>query len=82
MLSIGLVASGHAAVEYFVRQTAGCGADYYTRPGQATGRWVGAGARTLGLTGDLTSDGEPVLRGLLDGLRAGRRPACSGGASR
>ncbi len=67
MLSIGLVTSGRAAVEYFVRQTAGCDADYYTRPGQETGRWLGAGARTLGLTGDLTTDGEPVLRGLLDG---------------
>jgi conjugative relaxase-like TrwC/TraI family protein len=67
VLSIGLVASGHAAVEYFVRQTAGCDADYYTRTGQATVRWVGAGANALRLTGDLTPDGELVLRGLLDG---------------
>ncbi len=67
MLSIGLVTSGHAAVEYFVKQTAGCGANYYTQPGQATGRWIGAGAHTLGLTGELTPDGQRVLRGLLDG---------------
>ena len=67
MLSIGLVSSGQAAVEYFVHRTAGCDADYYTRVGSEKGRWVGSGARALGLAGQLTGDGERVLRGFLDG---------------
>lgn len=66
MLSIGLVASGRA-VDYFVHRTAGCGTDYYTRPGQQRGHWVGSGAQALGHTGPLQVTDEQVLRDLLDG---------------
>lgn len=67
MLSIGLVASSRAAMSYFVGDSAGCQADYYVRDGQESGRWVGAGATGLGLTGAVDLEGQEVLRRLLDG---------------
>lgn len=67
MLSIGLVASGRAAMQYFLGRGAGCEVDYYTRPGGERGRWIGRCARLEGLEGSLDGDGEVVLRRLLEG---------------
>jgi conjugative relaxase-like TrwC/TraI family protein len=42
--------------------------DYYTGAGEASGRWAGIGAETLGLTGDVTPDD---LRAVLAGMAPG-----------
>ena len=68
MLSIGLVASGRAAVDYFVNRAEGCGADYYTRPGQPRGRWVGSGVEAIGRTGPMRVRDTSTLKDLLDGV--------------
>ena len=68
MLSIGLVASGRAAVDYFVNRAEGCGADYYTRPGQPRGRWVGSGVEAIARTGPMRVRDTSTLKELLDGV--------------
>jgi conjugative relaxase-like TrwC/TraI family protein len=67
MLSIGKLGSGAAAAEYYLRRQAGCALEYYTGERERAGVWCGSGAEALGLTGQLTEQGEQVLRRLLDG---------------
>ena len=71
MLSIGKLAAGSVAADYYLRRRAGCSADYYTGDGERAGVWCGRGAEHLGLSGELDADGEQALRALL----AGQSPA-------
>ena len=70
MISIGLLAGGGSAADYYLAERAGCDLDYYTAAPARTGRWLGDGASTLGLDGGIDADGERVLRALLDGRTA------------
>jgi conjugative relaxase-like TrwC/TraI family protein len=67
VVSIGRLGSGPATADYYLDRQAGCATDYYTRPTQRRGRWLGDGARTVGLTGQLDHAGEDALRAMLDG---------------
>jgi conjugative relaxase-like TrwC/TraI family protein len=67
MLSIGLVASSGAAATYFLGVGRGCRADYFVRPDERAGRWLGGGADALGLSGGLDGRGDESFRRLLDG---------------
>jgi conjugative relaxase-like TrwC/TraI family protein len=59
--------SGNKAADYYLERDAGCEADYYLDPQEAAGRWVGGGARALGLVGALDEAGELAFRRLLAG---------------
>ncbi len=65
MLSIGKIALGQH--RYYEQQVAGGGDDYYSGRGEAPGEWVGAGARALGLQGQ-------VVAGQFGALVAGHDP--------
>lgn len=68
MLSIGKLAPGSAAAQYYLERV-GCPLEYYTGRGEAAGEWIGRGAAVLGLTGRLsTPEQEQVLRNLLAGV--------------
>lgn len=67
MISIGRLRAGAAAADYYLTKQAGCDLDYYTGAGESHGRWLGDGARALGLDGTLVDAGEALLRGLLSG---------------
>ncbi len=54
MLSIGKIAQGQH--RYYERQVARGEDDYYSGRGEAPGEWTGAGARTLGLTGQVSAE--------------------------
>ncbi len=56
MLSIGLIGEGHGSPGYYVEQVADGREDYYTGHGEATGRWLGAGAVSANLAGPVDSD--------------------------
>jgi len=71
VLSIGKLAAGPVAADYYLRRRAGCSADYYTGDGERAGVWCGTGAGRLGLAGELDPTGEQALRALL----SGRSPA-------
>lgn len=80
MLSIGKLAAGPGAGQYYVEQVAHGREDYYAGEGEAPGRWVGRGAELLGLGGRVT---EGSISWLLDGRDPGsgallRRPLASG----
>jgi conjugative relaxase-like TrwC/TraI family protein len=62
MLNIGKL--GHDAAEYYLETVASGVEDYYLHAGEAPGQWLGAGARTLALRGEV-SGGD--LRRLLGG---------------
>ena len=67
MLSIGKLAPGQGAAQYYLERV-GCPLEYYTGRGEAAGQWIGRGADVLGLTGRLsTPEQEQVLRNLLTG---------------
>jgi hypothetical protein len=67
VVSIGRLGSGPATADYYLERQAGCEADYYTSPDLRRGRWLGDGARAVGLTGQLDAAGENALRAMLDG---------------
>jgi hypothetical protein len=67
VVSIGRLGSSPATADYYLNRQAGCEADYYTGPTQRRGRWLGDGARAVGLTGPLDAAGEDALRAMLDG---------------
>lgn len=69
-MSIGLLAGGGSAADYYLAERAGCDLDYYTAAPARTGRWLGDGAHAMGLDGGIDVDGERVLRALLDGRTA------------
>jgi len=78
MLNIGRLAPG--GEDYYLETVAAGVEDYYTGVGEAPGRWLGAGADALGLSGQVDPTVlRRVLGGrspggvLLDGLRGSRR---------
>src|SRR5205823_10997025 len=80
MLSIGKLAAGPTAGRYYVEQVAQGREDYYAGEGEAPGGWVGSGAASLALRGEVTEGG---ITQLLDGRDPGsgtqlRRPLASG----
>src|SRR5436305_4179716 len=80
MLSIGKLAAGPSAGRYYVEQVAQGREDYYAGEGEAPGAWVGSGATSLALRGEITEGGITLL---LDGRDPGsgvqlRRPLASG----
>src|SRR5947199_4800840 len=86
VLSIGRLAGGGDAADYYLKRRAGCeeeepelrrsGADldYYAGEGDEAGLWLGGGAEALGLAGRLDGAGEQVLRALLEGCAADGAP--------
>lgn len=75
MLSLGKIAAGPNAARYYVDQVARDRGDYYAGEGEAPGVWMGSGARSLGLAGEV---GDDRFAALLNG--AGLRRAPSKGA--
>jgi conjugative relaxase-like TrwC/TraI family protein len=67
VVSIGRLGSSPATADYYLERQAGCEADYYTAATQGRGRWLGDGARALGLTGRIDPAGEDAFRAMLDG---------------
>jgi len=63
VLSIGKLAAGSEG--YYLASVARGAEDYYLHAGEAPGRWVGAGARELGLSGEVAGDD---LRAALGGV--------------
>jgi conjugative relaxase-like TrwC/TraI family protein len=64
MLSIGKLAAGPGAGRYYVDQVAQGREDYYAGEGEAAGVWLGGGAASLGLSGEVSEQG---LMQLLEG---------------
>jgi conjugative relaxase-like TrwC/TraI family protein len=68
MLSIAKLAAGPTAGRYYVEQVAQGREDYYSGEGEAPGAWLDAGARALGLAGEVDEGG-------IERLLSGRDPA-------
>lgn len=64
MLSIGKVGLTRKQQLYYEEKVAKGGEDYYAGRGEAAGRWTGAGAELLGLSGDLDVE---QLKAMMDG---------------
>jgi conjugative relaxase-like TrwC/TraI family protein len=84
LLSIGKLAAGPRAGLYYVDQVARGAEDYYAGEGEVPGRWIGTGAASLGLRGEVCENeivrlldarnpasGEPLRRPLPSGAVAG-----------
>ncbi len=65
MLSLGKLSLGQEA--YYLSEVLDGAEDYYLNAGEAPGRWVGRGARRLGLSGPVEA---PQLRSVLSGRDA------------
>jgi len=80
VLSIGKLAAGPSAGRYYVEQVAQGREDYYAGEGEAPGGWVGAGAATLGLDGEVDEGGLSRLLSAEDPVTGAtlRRPLASG----
>jgi conjugative relaxase-like TrwC/TraI family protein len=65
MLSVGKVGMSAAQQLYYEERVAQGREDYYAGRGEAPGRWVGEGARELGLSGELDAE---QLKAMMDGL--------------
>jgi len=61
MLSIGKLAAGPTAGRYYVEQVAQGREDYYAGEGEAPGTWIGVGATSLALRGEVTEGGIGLL---------------------
>ena len=68
MLSLGKLAAGPEAGRYYEEAVARGREDYYAGEGEAPGQWIGKGAATLGLQGNV-DDGQ------VGHLLAGEDPA-------
>ncbi len=64
MLSIGKVGLGRNQQLYYEQKVAKGAEDYYAGRGEEPGRWAGAAARELGLSGELDSE---QLKAMMDG---------------
>jgi TrwC relaxase len=60
MLSIGKLAAGPGAGRYYVDQVALGREDYYAGDGEAPGGWIGSGAASLQLSGEVGRDWAPL----------------------
>lgn len=69
VISLNMLRAGSDPAGYYLSRQANCPADYYLGA-EPTGRWLGAGADAVGLTGRVDETGGEVLRALL----AGRSP--------
>ncbi len=69
VLTIGKLGRTRARLEYYDAQVAAGLEDYYAGRGESPGRWRGAGARALGLSGS-----EQVARSEFLALMSGRHP--------
>jgi Ti-type conjugative transfer relaxase TraA len=80
VLSIGKLAAGPDAGRYYVEQVAQGREDYYEGEGEAPGGWVGSGAASLGLDGQVDENGLTRLLAAEDPATgdALRRPVTSG----
>jgi len=77
VISIGRLSNATAAADYYLTRQAGCPMDYYSGAGERRGLWIGRGADTLHLTGELTTAHEQVFRQLLHGLGPDGKPLVS-----
>ena len=80
MLNVGKLAAGPGAGRYYVDRVAQGREDYYAGEGEAPGTWLGGGAASLGLSGEVSEQG--IVR-LLEARDPGtgdplRRPLASG----
>jgi conjugative relaxase-like TrwC/TraI family protein len=66
-MSIAMLTGGAGAAGYYLERQAGCAAEYYTGEREAPGRWCGAGAAALGLSGPVAGEAGATLALLLDG---------------
>ena len=65
MLSIGKLGAGGRTERYYTQAVAQGREDYYSGKGEAPGRWVGAGAASLGLSNEVDADDlGTLLRGV------------------
>jgi conjugative relaxase-like TrwC/TraI family protein len=69
VLTVGKLGTTRGRLEYYDAQVAAGAEDYYAGRGESPGRWRGAGARDLGLTGDTR-----VERSEFMALMRGRHP--------
>jgi conjugative relaxase-like TrwC/TraI family protein len=53
---VGVTKIGHGNADYWINAVAEGGDDYYTKPGEAPGEWMGELAAELGLTGEVDRD--------------------------
>ncbi len=65
MLSIAKFSSAPDPAAYYLEVIANERDDYYLGSGEALGRWVGAGAERLGLSGEVEAD---ALRSVIEGV--------------
>jgi conjugative relaxase-like TrwC/TraI family protein len=80
VISIQPLAGGSAAASYYLRRDAGCehdpaGVRYYINSHDPAGLWLGQGSEALGLTGELRTEQEALLRELLEGRLGGEQLA-------
>ena len=74
-MSIGKLAAGPTAGRYYVEQAAQGREDYYAGEGEAPGTWIGVGATSLALRGEVTEGGIGLLLDARDpGSSARLRP--------
>jgi conjugative relaxase-like TrwC/TraI family protein len=70
VISVAMLGGGADAAGYYLDRSADCDGDlarYYAGEQERPGRWCGAGAAALGLSGVVQGDGRAVFAGLLDG---------------
>jgi hypothetical protein len=80
MLSIGKIAQGQH--RYYERQVARGEDDYYSGRGEAPDEWAGAGARALGLAGQVSAEQFNALIAGLDPRDPTRRLRSTPGGTR
>jgi conjugative relaxase-like TrwC/TraI family protein len=66
VVSVAMLGSGSDPASYYLSRQANCSADYYLGA-EPAGRWLGAGATAIGLSGRLDPAGAETLRALLAG---------------
>ena len=64
MVSIGKIVSVDQAVRYLLEAITDAQIDYYAGRGEAPGQWSGAGAKALGLAGEVNAE---ALRAVMEG---------------
>src|SRR5262245_9181960 len=53
---VGVTKIGRRNANYWINAVAEGGEDYYTKPGEAPGKWIGSLAAELGLEGEVEAD--------------------------
>jgi hypothetical protein len=66
VVSVAMLGPGSDPAGYYLSRQANCPADYYLGA-EPSGRWLGAGATAIGLSGRLDPGGAETLRALLAG---------------